>query len=77
MSNESVSVGIFMGSKSDLPIVEESAKILSNFGVSYDLNVLSAHRTHLMRLLESLKNSRIKELKFLLLLQVWQLTLLA
>ena len=45
MSNESVSVGIFMGSKSDLTIVEESAKIFSNFGVSYDLNVLSAHRT--------------------------------
>ena len=37
MSNESVSVGIFMGSKSDLPIIEESAKVLSNFGVSYDL----------------------------------------
>ena len=62
MSNESVSVGIFMGSKSDLPIVEESAKILSNFGVSYDLNVLSAHRTphEVVRKLEELENKGVK-----------------
>ena len=62
MSNESVSVGIFMGSKSDLPIVEESAKILSNFDVSYDLNVLSAHRTphEVVRKLEELENKGVK-----------------
>ena len=62
MSNESVSVGIFMGSKSDLPIVEESAKILSSFGVSYDLNVLSAHRTphEVVRKLEELENKGVK-----------------
>ncbi len=62
MSNESVSVGIFMGSKSDLPVVEESAKILSNFGVSYDLNVLSAHRTphEVVRKLEELENKGVK-----------------
>ena len=62
MSNESVSIGIFMGSKSDLPIVEESAKILSNFGVSYDLNVLSAHRTphEVVRKLEELENKGVK-----------------
>ena len=62
MSNESVSVGIFMGSKSDLPIVEESAKILSSFGVSYNLNVLSAHRTphEVVRKLEELENKGVK-----------------
>ena len=40
-----VDVAILMGSKSDLPIMEEGAKILKEFGVSYDIRVLSAHRT--------------------------------
>lgn len=38
-------VAILMGSKSDFPIMEEAAKILKEFGVSYDIRVLSAHRT--------------------------------
>lgn len=38
-------VGIIMGSKSDLPIMQEAAKILQFFGVSYEINVVSAHRT--------------------------------
>ncbi|MDO8581189.1 MAG: 5-(carboxyamino)imidazole ribonucleotide mutase [Candidatus Omnitrophota bacterium] len=40
-----VEVAIMMGSKSDLPVMEESAKILKEFGVSCELKVLSAHRT--------------------------------
>ncbi len=38
-------VGIIMGSKSDLPIMEEAAKILDEFGIEYELTVVSAHRT--------------------------------
>lgn len=38
-------VGIIMGSDSDLPIMSESAKILDNFGINYDLQIVSAHRT--------------------------------
>jgi 5-(carboxyamino)imidazole ribonucleotide mutase len=38
-------VGIIMGSKSDLPIMREAAAILEQFGVSYEINVVSAHRT--------------------------------
>ncbi len=34
-----------MGSKSDLSIMEESSKVLNEFGVSNELKVLSAHRT--------------------------------
>ncbi len=34
-----------MGSKSDLPIMQEAAKILDFFKVSYEINVVSAHRT--------------------------------
>lgn len=38
-------VGIVMGSQSDLEVMEPAAKTLEEFGVSYDLRVLSAHRT--------------------------------
>ena len=38
-------VSIVMGSDSDLPIMEEAAKILNEFGVSYELRIISAHRS--------------------------------
>jgi 5-(carboxyamino)imidazole ribonucleotide mutase len=38
-------VGILMGSDSDLPVMQETAKILKEFGVPFEINVLSAHRT--------------------------------
>lgn len=34
-----------MGSDSDLPVMKEAALVLEHFGVSYDLTVVSAHRT--------------------------------
>lgn len=38
-------VGIIMGSKSDLPIMQDAATILKELGVSYEINIVSAHRT--------------------------------
>jgi 5-(carboxyamino)imidazole ribonucleotide mutase len=38
-------VGILMGSDSDLEIMEEAAKACEEFGVDYDMHVMSAHRT--------------------------------
>ncbi|QQS19434.1 5-(carboxyamino)imidazole ribonucleotide mutase [Candidatus Saccharibacteria bacterium] len=38
-------VGIIMGSDSDLDIMSEAAKMLDNFGISYEVRVVSAHRT--------------------------------
>jgi len=38
-------VAIIMGSKSDLKIMQDAADILKEFGVVYDLTVVSAHRT--------------------------------
>ena len=38
-------VGIIMGSDSDLPTMKDAAEILDLFGVSYELTVVSAHRT--------------------------------
>ncbi len=38
-------VGIIMGSDSDLPVMTEAAKILDEFSISYELTIISAHRT--------------------------------
>lgn len=38
-------VGIVMGSDSDLPVISETAKTLEKFGITYEMEVLSAHRT--------------------------------
>ncbi len=45
MSNKKPLVGIIMGSASDLPIMQAAADILKKFGVPYELDVISAHRT--------------------------------
>lgn len=37
-------VGILMGSKSDLDVMSETAKVLQDFDVPYEMNVTSAHR---------------------------------
>jgi 5-(carboxyamino)imidazole ribonucleotide mutase len=44
-ANKSVLVGIIMGSKSDWPTMEEAAKVLDEFGIGYEAEVVSAHRT--------------------------------
>jgi len=38
-------VSIIMGSTSDLPIMEEAAKLLEEFEIPYEIHALSAHRT--------------------------------
>ena len=40
-----VKVGIIMGSDSDLPTMQEAAKILDKFKITYELTIVSAHRT--------------------------------
>jgi 5-(carboxyamino)imidazole ribonucleotide mutase len=37
-------VAIIMGSDSDWPVMEEAAKVLDSFGITYTAEVLSAHR---------------------------------
>jgi len=44
-AKKSVVVGIVMGSKSDWPTMEEAAKMLDAFGIAYEVEVVSAHRT--------------------------------
>jgi 5-(carboxyamino)imidazole ribonucleotide mutase len=38
-------VGILMGSDSDFEIMKDSAAILKQFGVHYEMKIISAHRT--------------------------------
>ena len=37
-------VGIVMGSDSDLPVMSKAAQILEQFGVEYEMTIISAHR---------------------------------
>ena len=45
MSELKIEVGIIMGSDSDLAIMEDAMKVLKEFGIGYEVKVLSAHRT--------------------------------
>ena len=40
-------VGIIMGSDSDLPVMQQAAAILTEFDLSYEISIVSAHRTPL------------------------------
>lgn len=38
-------VSIVMGSDSDLPVMRQAAEMLDQFGVGYEIDIVSAHRT--------------------------------
>ena len=40
-----IKVGIIMGSDSDLPVMQAAADQLSEFGIAYEITIVSAHRT--------------------------------
>src|SRR3989344_2094315 len=44
MTNKPI-IGILMGSDSDLPVMQEAAKVLEEFGIGSEVHTLSAHRT--------------------------------
>ena len=54
-SSKNIAVGIVMGSRSDWPTMEPAAKVLDELGISYEAEVVSAHRTpdKLMRYAET------------------------
>lgn len=47
MKTNNAIVGIIMGSDSDLPTMKQAAEICKEFGVPYEMKVVSAHRTPL------------------------------
>lgn len=55
-------ISIVMGSSSDWPIMKGAADMLDSFGVSYEVDVVSAHRTPL-KLVEFAENARHRGIK--------------
>ena len=46
MANHNLAeAAIIMGSKSDLPVMQDAADILKELGVQYEITIVSAHRT--------------------------------
>jgi 5-(carboxyamino)imidazole ribonucleotide mutase len=58
-------VGIIMGSISDWNVMKEAAEILIDFGIPFEKDVVSAHRTP-EKMLEYAKNARTRGIKVIL-----------
>lgn len=59
------SVGIIMGSKSDLPVMKEAAAALDEFDIPYEITIVSAHRTPL-RMVEYAQKASSRGLKVII-----------
>lgn len=55
-------VGIIMGSKSDLGVMQDAADVLSKFEIDFEITVVSAHRTP-ERMFSYAKNAHTRGLK--------------
>ncbi|MDR6782540.1 5-(carboxyamino)imidazole ribonucleotide mutase [Pedobacter africanus] len=60
-----IKAGIIMGSKSDLPVMNDAADIFKEFGVEFEITVVSAHRTP-ERMFEYAKNAASRGLKVII-----------
>jgi len=58
-------IGIIMGSKSDLPVMQQASEVLDSFGVSYELTIVSAHRTP-HRMVEYAESAKSRGLKVII-----------
>ncbi len=58
-------VGIIMGSKSDLPVMQAAADILKEFKIDIEIDIVSAHRTP-EKMFNYAKNAHLKGLKVII-----------
>ena len=58
-------VGIIMGSKSDLEVMKQAGVVLKQFGVRFEITVVSAHRTP-QRMMDYAANAEDKGLKVII-----------
>jgi 5-(carboxyamino)imidazole ribonucleotide mutase len=58
-------VGIIMGSDSDLPVMQAAADMLQQFGIDFELTVVSAHRTP-QRMMDYAHTARQRGLKVII-----------
>ena len=63
MSNPKIS--IIMGSKSDLPVMQDAADILKQFGIEFEIDIVSAHRTP-EKMVEFAKNAHLRGLQVII-----------
>ena len=55
-------IGIIMGSKSDLPVMQQAAEVLDELNVPYEITIVSAHRTP-ERMYDYAKNAHTRGIK--------------
>jgi len=58
-------VGIIMGSDSDLPVMAQAAEFFDEIGISYEITIVSAHRTP-QRLFEYAKSAKERGIKVII-----------
>jgi 5-(carboxyamino)imidazole ribonucleotide mutase len=58
-------VGIIMGSDSDLTVMRDAADILQNFNISFELDIVSAHRTP-QKMFDYAKNAYARGIKVII-----------
>jgi 5-(carboxyamino)imidazole ribonucleotide mutase len=63
--NNKAQVGIIMGSKSDLPVMQDAIDVLKALGVEFEVTIVSAHRTP-QRMFDYAKNAAFRGLKVII-----------
>ncbi len=58
-------VGIIMGSTSDLPVMQDAIEVLKDFGITVEVDIVSAHRTP-EKLFDYGKNAHQRDLKVII-----------
>ncbi|MDX2190690.1 MAG: 5-(carboxyamino)imidazole ribonucleotide mutase [Bacteroidota bacterium] len=65
MKSKEVLVGIIMGSSSDLGVMKEAAEVLDKLDITYELTIVSAHRTP-QRMFEYAQTAESRGLKIII-----------
>ena len=65
MKEEAILVSIIMGSDSDMKIMEEAVNIINSFNISYEVDIVSAHRTP-EKLYSFAKNAHVRGIKVII-----------
>ncbi len=60
-----IKVGIIMGSASDLPTMQAAADVLKQLGISYEIDIVSAHRTP-EKMFDYAKNAHLRGLQVII-----------
>lgn len=65
MNKQQPLVGIIMGSDSDLNVMKEAAQLLTHFGIPFEIDIVSAHRTP-EKMFDYAKNAAARKLQVII-----------